>query len=310
VGAQIGSLFNIAGHDAKGAQSSAIFNYAGGDSVGAQIAGLANYAEGAGEGAQAAAIFNYTGGAFTGAQIAGIGNYTIGDFTGAQIGLVNIAGAQMSGAQIGLVNWGGKDTGYIQQIGLVNISDNEDAIPIGLVNIIKNGMLHPLMWYDCMNFLNVGLKSGSKNFYTLLSFGTRQISLGKEYGLGAGDRHGEDLLVTRVGLGYEMSFGQSYLDFDILAGTMFDSNFPTDKLAVSDANNKGDASTSQLFQARVTFGFKAFEYLSAFVGVSYDYLLRLSNTSPEPDSRPGIFDLPWSGSKNIHRMGLFAGVQF
>ncbi|MDR3201458.1 MAG: caspase family protein [Spirochaetales bacterium] len=298
-GAQFAGIFNTVGGNVKGVQAANIFNYTHGSFTGAQLGSIFNIAGHEAKGVQAAAIFNYAGGDSTGAQIAVITNYTGGDFTGAQIGILNIAASEISGAQIGLVNWGGGGSSYIQQIGLVNISDNENAVPIGLINIVKNGMFHPLVWYDTMNFLNVGLKSGSKNIYTLLAFGTRQISLGREYGLGAGDRHGEDLLVTRVGLGYEMSLGQCYLDFDILAGTMFDDN-----------SSKDNVSSSQLFQARLSFGFKAFDHLAAFAGVSYDYLLRLSSTSPDPQARLGLFNFPWSDSKNIHRLGLFGGVQF
>ena len=267
-------------------------NITGGDFTGAQIAGLVNYANGSGRGAQIAGMVNMTG----------------EDFTGAQIGLVNLGGGSMSGLQLGLVNISGGDSGYVQKIGLVNITNNEDEIPIGLVNIVKNGMLHPVLWYDNMNFANAGLKSGSKRFYTLLSAGTQKISMGKEYDLG-GNRDDASIMVYRVGFGVELPLGPCFLNIDALAGQMYDTDFPAARRDVSDADNKYDASASAIFQLRASVGWKLYEHLGAFAGVSYDYIQRHSNTSPVPASR-GVFDLPWGNSKQIHRLGLFAGLQF
>jgi hypothetical protein len=328
LGAQISGVFNTAGGNVDGFEAAGILNCAGGsltgfqlagilntagtDTTGAALAGLVNYAGGSLHGAQIAGLVNYSGGSggAAGFQLAGIVNSMDGDFEGAQIGLVNLAGSRMSGLQLGLVNISGGEDGYAQKIGLVNISDNEEEMPIGLVNIVKNGMFHPVLWYDNMNFANAGLKSGSKVFYTLVSAGTQKLSLGKEYTLGASRSGGETLMAWRAGAGVELPLDSCYLNFDILAGEIFDAEFPEDRREASGADSSYAASSALILQARLIVGFKLFRRLGAFAGISYDWIRRHSDTSPVPGSRAGCFDFPWGTSRSVHRAGLFAGLQF
>jgi hypothetical protein len=306
LGLQAAGLFNIAGGSMTGLQAAGIFDIAAGDVAGLQAAGIFGYAGGGFRGARVSGIASYTGGSFQGMSLSGIFNYAGGDFQGLQAGLANIAAADMSGLQIGLYNQG---SGGLQ-IGLVNVSDNESAIPLGLVNIVKNGIFSPLLWYDSMNFVNAGLKSGSKHIYALFGAGTQQVSLGGSEAVFGADRDRDDsILATRFGLGLEIPLGPAFLDFDVLAGSIWNDNLSEEKRALSDAKDKSDASSTQLFQARLSLGFKAFDHLAAFVGLSYDYLLRLSSTSPNPAKQRGL-PFGWSDSKNIHKMGLFGGIQF
>jgi hypothetical protein len=319
-GLQTSGIFNIAGGDVTGFQAASIFNTAAEDVLGAQVSGIFNIAGGDVTGFQAAGIFGYSGGTFQGAQVSGIASYTGGDFQGlsagmftyaggnfrgVQTGLVNIAGGDMRGLQAGLYNQGGGGV----QIGLVNVSDKESVIPIGIVNIVKNGIFNPVLWYDNMNFINAGLKTGSKYVYTLLSAGTQQVSLGGNQAVFGADKDRNDtILVYRVGLGLEIPLGPVFLDFDILTGNIFNDNLSSEKRALSDAEDSFDARATQILQARLSLGFKVFDHLSAFVGVSYDYLRPNSTTSPDPSrSRGPRFN--WSDSGNIHRMGVFGGIQ-
>jgi hypothetical protein len=301
-GLQFGGLFNMAGGNIRGLQMAGIFDSAGGDVSGLQVSGIFGYAGGNFQGAQVSGIASYTHGDFFGLEFAGMFNYAGESFRGVQAGLVNIAAADMRGLQFGLYNQGGGDV----QIGLVNISDNESSFPIGIVNIVKDGILSPVLWYDSMNFANIGLKSGSKHIYTLVSAGTR--SAGSKFGA---DRNRDDsILVYRVGLGIEIPLGPVFIDFDVLTGNIFNNNISAEKRALSDAEDRFDASSTQIVQIRLSLGFEIFDHVSAFVGVSYDYLNPLSNTSPNPANRPRGVTFDWSDSKNIYRMGAFGGIQY
>jgi hypothetical protein len=157
-----------------------------------------------------------------------------------------------------------------------------------------------------MNFVNAGLKSGSKYIYSLLSAGTRKVSLGgKEITFG-GENAGDDKsLVYRIGLGAEIPLGPVFIDFDILYGTILNLDFPEG----APGEDKYDAAATQILQARLSLGFKGFSHLSVFAGISYDYLRPGSKVSPNPKNHlTGNFD--WSDSKNLHRMGVFGGIQF
>jgi hypothetical protein len=134
-GMQIAPIFNMTQGDVQGIQAGVIFNYSGGDMDGAQVAPIFNLALSDVRGIQAGVIFNYSGGDMDGAQIAPIFNLAQSGFRGIQMGLVNYSGESSDD---------GKGGGL--RVGLVNISKNERVVPIGLVNIVKNGILHPAVW--------------------------------------------------------------------------------------------------------------------------------------------------------------------
>jgi hypothetical protein len=197
------------------------------------------------------------------------------------------------GLQAGLVNIGGGGV----QVGLVNISQNEKVVPIGLVNIVKGGMKHPAIYYDDMNFINIGFYSGSQRFYSIVSVGGNLPAIG--------GKDEDKLLVFRFGVGTEFSFGKRvFLDFDITAGTMLN----VDTLDTAGFNFNDDLA-SLIAQARLSAGFKVFEHLGIFGGLSYDYIHRESDASPDSQGPEG-FVFGWSTERNIHKLGIFGGVRF
>jgi hypothetical protein len=322
-GLQAAGIFNNAGPGLYGFQAAGIFNMIHGNVEGFQAAGIFNATGGSVEGLQAAGIFNATGGNVEGFQAAGIFNAAGGSVEGFQAGgIFNIARGGVSGLQAGLVNIDGERAGFdgqvyvpaTVQIGLINVSRNENTVSLGLVNIIKNGILHPAVYYDSANFMNFSFRSGSKYFYSLLSMGTQRITTA------------DSLYVSRGGFGVELPLGKVFLDLDVTCGTILDPDVSRDASPPSRPETGWDqnreewkqyyreqhkffwAGTSILAELRVSAGFKVFEHLGAFAGVSYTYLYQGSDTSPNPD--PAWLGGSWDKGANIHKVGVFAGVQF
>jgi hypothetical protein len=215
-------------------------------------------------------------------------------------------GKDFSGIQAALINMSGdsKATGFSAQFGLVNISGNERDIPLGLVNVVKNGILNPAVYYDSYKMLNVSFRSGSKYFYSLFSVGSSRICLGD---ISFGDDSAGDILVTRAGIGLELPLKKFFLDIDITSGHIFD---PANlKQLVTPAEPR--QLVTYTLQGRLTLGFKLFKHLGAFVGVSYDYFHPESDKSPVPTTIwENILPKDWSDEQNIHKLGFFAGIQF
>jgi hypothetical protein len=292
-GIQAASLFNITGRAMLGIQAAGVFNIAdGGDwNIGNTVTiGPFKFADSQGGPlvirAQAAGLFNIIGDNFVGLQAAGVFNIARNNFYGIQAALVNVSGDSEP------------HHGFSVQVGLVNVSANERDIPIGLVNIVKNGILNPAIYYDTYNMFNFSFKSGSRYFYSLFSVASSQISLGD---VSFGKSDAGDLLITRAGIGFEFPLGQFFLDADVAWGNILD---------LSESQDIADRHTSAV-QTRLTLGHKFFKHFSVFAGVSYDYFYREHELSPMPayawdDVLPGA----WSNEQHIHKLGFFAGIQF
>jgi hypothetical protein len=257
-GAQFSGIYNTVSQDMTGLEMAGIFNWVQEDVRGAQMAGIFNVVEGSGSGYQSAGIFNWTRGSF-------------------------------NGLQMGLVNYSGGSDGSGVRIGLVNISESEDVFPVGLVNVIKNGLMHPSVWYDDLGFINLGLKSGSKYFYSILGLGVHQDLI-------FDDSH---MFVTRTGLGVELPLNKVFLDFDVTVGHIM-LNYPWDE----------DNRSALIAQARFSAGYKLFEHLGLFAGISYDYILSPRDGSLKLGEDFGFSALGYSNGRHTHKIGFFGGIQF
>jgi hypothetical protein len=289
-GIQAGALFNLAQGDVRGVQAGGLFNYTGGGMNGIQAGAIFDLAQGDVLGIQAGGIFSYAGSDMDGIQMAPIFNLTRGSFRGLQMGLVNYSGESDESGESGESGDDGDDgddgEGGGVKIGLVNISKNEKVVPIGLVNIVKNGIFHPVVWYDDMRFLNLGLRSGSRYFYSIFGAGIRDMGIDSS------------LLVTRAGFGGEIPLGRFFINMDVTAGNLIDwEDFFDDHANI-------------LLQARLSGGFKVFEHLGIFGGVSYDWLLAFNDASRCEIDGLGPSALRWENDRNIHRIGFFGGIQF
>ncbi|MDR0307419.1 MAG: caspase family protein [Chitinispirillales bacterium] len=118
-------------------------------------------------------------------NLAGKANY-------GQIGVTNITGT--GDDQIGVVNITGKTK---RQIGVVNISGYSEKTPIGVINIVGNGIMDMHFYYDETGRTGVKLHTGTPWLYTLFEYS--QIPEGgfewydrwpKTWGAGFGTRFG------------------------------------------------------------------------------------------------------------------------
>lgn len=214
-GIDASALFNVQSDYVNGVQAAGIINIVGGDASWAQGAGVGNIVKGRFSGAQGAGVFNITGGvqgvqgggAFNisgdveGAQGAGVFNIG-GNLLGVQgAGAVNVAknvrGLQISGVsnhaddvdgvQIsGVLNTARLVTGA--QISLINTAHNNEGVMIGLLSFSAAHGIHADLWTDELRFIRLGLRTGNKGFYNLITAGLQPFdgitlwTLG--YGLG------------------------------------------------------------------------------------------------------------------------------
>jgi hypothetical protein len=293
LGIQGAGILNYSSGNFQGIQGSVAFNYAEGNSQGVQGSGIFNYAGGNSRGVQGSGVFNYAGGSFQGVQASGLFNYTEGGFKGIQAGLVNMAGDGGSGAA-------GAVTGV--QVGIVNISKSENMVTVGFVNVVKNGLMHPSIFYDDMGFVNAGFRSGSKRGYSLITLGIQGETL-----LG---RTGEDtLLSSRMGLGREFQMGKIFMDVDLSFGNILNIDALKDAWNSGGNKNQIDSASLSMAQLRFTAGYKIFEHLGVFAGISYDYMYRHNDNSPDPETF-APFMMGASFGRHIHKLGFFGGVQF
>lgn len=152
------------------------------------LGGLSNVILNDAKGVQIGGLSNYVGGEGRGFQLGGLGNINKGSFSGVQFGgLFNSAG-NVNGVQFaGLVNVA-KNVSGVQFAGLINIAENSD-VPIGLINIIKNGEMGIAVTYDGIGNAVASFRSGGKYTYGILGVGynhkMKKSGLVTEGGLGA-----------------------------------------------------------------------------------------------------------------------------
>jgi hypothetical protein len=168
---------------------------------------------------------------------------------------------------------------------------------------MKNGIMHPAVFADDMLFTNISFRSGSKHFYSILSAGV---------GGGATFGSGDKLLVARAGFGFEYSVNKLFMNIDVTSGNIINIDTFGDKK--DDDKSKWDkygSSVSSLAQLRLLAGYKFLPHLGIFAGVSYDYIQRDHDTSPNPRDFGGLFlGEGFKNDRNIHKLGLFGGIQF
>jgi len=167
-----------------------------------------------------------------------------------------------------------------------------------LVNIMKNGILHPSIYVDDMLFTNIGLRSGSKHFYALLSAGTRSSSNSFRDTF---DRSDNNYFITRAGFGFEYAIKNFFVDIDISTGNI--------NVIDRDWSTYEDIDNTQIYQLRLTAGYKIFRHLGIFGGISYDFFHKWKDNSPDPRDFGGTL-IGDASDRNIHKVGFFGGIQF
>ncbi len=177
-GGQVAFLANWAGGDLRGLQAGSLLNRAQGMTEGFQGSGGLNYLEGDAGGVQASGGINVVRGSLAGLQGAVFANYIGGDLRGGSVGMaLNVAGGDVKGSQVaGGVNFAaGSVDGY--QIGLINIARSyRRGAPIGVLNVVGDGVWRGDAWVDETGITHLGLVTGSRHVNTRLAFGSKIAS--------------------------------------------------------------------------------------------------------------------------------------
>ncbi|MGA9524586.1 MAG: caspase family protein [Myxococcaceae bacterium] len=273
-GLGLGAAFHWIEKDLSGLQLAGALNVTGGASIGAQVAGALNIA-GRLEGVQVAGGLNITSAEMRGLQLAGGLNITgaqmrgiqiaggfnsagtlvglqgapinfAGAGNGAQLGVINIGG-DIDGAQIGIINIGTKVRGL--QLGIINVGGEVDGESIGIFSLVRNGQFHAEVWGSDVSLANVGVKFGSRRFYTLFAAGLRPNAEKERWSLG-------------LGFGVHLPIERWFVDVDVVQHSLFKAG--------------ESSSTAGLSQLRAQVGFQLLERFAVFGGptlnVSYDYV--------------------------------------
>ena len=224
----------------NGLEIGGILNYNHGDVNGVQLAGISNINKEQTEGLMWAGFYNLSMDDARGVQIADINN-ALGDFTGVQIGAINYA-KRLRGVQLGVINVVGEDNG---------------AVPIGLINIVKGGHYELEVVAGEVLHTNINYKMGVEHFYTIFKLGCTSYKNNDVYSVGLGfggivtfaEKHKmsidlsanqiiynddwnteEDNYLAKLDLNYKLSLGEHV---SLVAGPSF--NFYVSEVMVDDS---------------------------------------------------------------------------
>lgn len=185
-GFELGLIFNLDQGDVRAVQIAGIFNVVGGNVNGFQLGGLYNNVLGNVRGIQLSLLHNSVKHDLNGIQLSGVYNHTKGNVAGMQLAILgNVAGKKTSGMQVaGLFNYARNLRGV--QLGLVNIADTSSGYSIGLINIVNHGYHKLALSSNETLNANLGLKTGSRQLYTIWQGGMRFDNNSKLYAFGFG----------------------------------------------------------------------------------------------------------------------------
>jgi hypothetical protein len=184
------------------------------------------------------------------------------------------------------------------QVGLVNFSESGNVIPIGLVNNVKDGMKHFFVHMDDSTFFNLGYRSGSRIFYTHSNYGFGGALLP--------GREGDNLILSRGGFGFEFPFKNFFIDIDLSKGNVKKLN----DFTVEDIFIFFFGSNTSIYQIRLSVGYKLYERLGIFAGISWDYLRQNKASDPSPQDFGGVILGAVNDNGSVVKMGFFGGLQF
>lgn len=316
-GVEGSGIFNVQTDYVNGLQGAGVINIVGGDASWAQGAGVGNVVSGRFDGAQGAGVFNIAAKGLSGAQGAGIINVASGKVEGVQgAGVVNVAGdlhgvqgagvlniaenvhgvqgagvsnhaKNVAGLQIaGIVNTAVTVTGA--QIGVINIAENNEGVMLGLLSFSAAHGLHVDLWTDEMRFIRLGLRTGNKNFYNLLTVGLQPFN-------------GVTLWSFGYGLGTQIYFsGRDYLDISLHGEGVMEG-----------VNIRTWAGYAGIGRVRLLYGHEFAKNFSVFIGPTLNW------ASYNPASQLELFPASWrvpaaSGASGIGSawIGISGGFRF
>ncbi|MCJ8311516.1 MAG: caspase family protein [Saccharospirillaceae bacterium] len=208
------------------------------------------------KGFMASGVLNYTQQSYKGLQATGVVNISLKQMQGAQFsGVVNIAN-DMDGLQMsGVVNIANKMKGF--QFGVVNVAKEMDGYTFGLINIIGDGRMDVAVSYDELEFINVGIKTGSKKSYSHLFIAKHKDSDIYKAGFGLGLTHN---ITNKIVMDNSLS-SVSYL-------RKLDCEFCDQYDSFEDFEQNIERIIVAKYQ--IDFGYKISNYLKPNIGFSYN----------------------------------------
>ncbi len=308
-GVELGGFFNVDRMDVAGVQASGFGNIVGGEVKGVQLSGFVNLTPGGGKGTQLSGFVNHAGTRYSGvqatgfvnvannikgAQLATFTNFTLLDMQGVQMSaFVNMAGnasglqssafvnmaKEMRGVQVAaFVNMASTVNGL--QIGFINVAKKvEHGATIGILNFVKEGVHSFDIGTNDITDINLGFRSGTKHFYTLLSFGVSAYEADGVWSMG-------------IGAGTKVNWTDKiYTDFELSTNTVQ----PIDTWV-------GNSSDDRRIQ--INFGFRLLKWASINAGpVLHFYKYSTTDASPDLSGRfEGSPLFKSSGSSNSSKV--------
>ena len=188
-------LLNLTYRDSRGVHLAGVGNGTIGKQEGPHVAGLFNFSTHDTRSTQVSGLTNFTAGALTGAQVSGLLNFALKDVKGVQVaGLINVAPRRLKGAQVStLLNYASRVHGT--QVGLLNINDSIQGIPVGLLSFSLKGYHKIEISADEIFYTNIAVRTGVRQFYNIFAIGAKPDSFEDDqtywtfgYGLGSAPR--------------------------------------------------------------------------------------------------------------------------
>lgn len=204
---------NTVRDSADGALLAIGLNVVEGDSRGLQFSFITNINAGRFAGLQTSFYNVNAGEEFAGMQLGFLGNYNGGRAAGAQLSVFsNVQTNAMSGLQFSLANVlaaGAKEdekvSDFAVQLGLVNVSTQENVISIGLINVIKGGRLGLSLDTGMFHYNRLTFVSGSKYLYSILQLDDHVLNPDKK-----NDYHPNRIGVIGFGLGLAIPLSEKF----------------------------------------------------------------------------------------------------
>ena len=278
-GFELGSLWNHNDGNVKGVQLSGLANTTVGNSLGLIISGVANWNNQAISGAAVSGVLNFGHQFLSGFQLAGVSNigidsmkgisvsgvlnYTKGNARGFQLSTINLA-KHFEGVQIGVLNYAKRLKGV--QLGVINIiKEGEKALPIGLLNFVKDGYFELDLTAGEAIYSNLNYKMGVERLYTILKLGYSRYQGKPVYSFGGG--FGTSIFLSeKHRLNLELSSNQIYF------------------------NNKWDSQANGLNKLDVNYKFYILDKLSFLIGPSFNTYV----TGMKINGEYGTINIPYT----------------
>lgn len=283
----------------KGCQLSGVISFAN-TATGVQVAGVSSVARMGTLTTQVAGAVAYTNGNIAGTQTAGAVSVAR-NLKGAQIagaiatakvvegvqiaGIANIADTVRGSQVAGVLNKGRVVKGV--QVGLINIDDTTNGVPIGFLTYVKKGYHQLELSTDELIYVNVAFRTGTKRFFNILSAGIRPEPGKTIYQLGYG-----------LGTSFRLN-SKAYLDVDLSSHTLLSS-----KSSWSDNN--------QLYKGYIGIDRKIGKGCSISLGTTFNLF---SYASMSTNMKDALLYTMWEKRTDDNRtfcgwMGFKAGIRF